>query len=188
MKRPTLLIGILSAVFFVPSALAEDPVALCKAMYPLPERKINFVEEKTGHDPRQFLIRRCISDERKKMASERRTERQKVRDTARFNRSAAKARQLQDRRDKGLHRDLGQQQQKRERLRVAPHRLSKSVFQNQRASRRAIVHEAEGGDRINAIRRRLRRKNLPDPCANIGAIRSFNNPCRDYGSRAGRTY
>ena len=188
MVRSTLLIGVLAAFFvaLTPKALAEDPVATCKAMYPLPERNINFVEEKTGHDPRQFLIRRCITQERKKMSNERRAERQKIRETARFNKSADRAKRIQDRRAKGISRDLSQQQAKKQRLRVAPHRLGNSVFQSQRASRRGIIREAEGIDRINAIRRRLRARGADDPCENVGAIRRFNNPCKNYGSRAGR--
>lgn len=177
MKRFSfLLIGILLVAPQIASA--SDAVATCKAMYPLPTRNINFVEESTGHDPRQFLIRRCITNERKKLSEARRVQRDQIRETARYNRSSARLKQLQDRRDKGLMRDLQQQQSKRERLRVAPHRLGRSEFVKQRASRRAIVREAEGFDRINAIRRRLRQKPLPDPCDSVGVIGKSNNPCK----------
>lgn len=163
---------------FAPSVFASEAVELCKKMYPLPERNINFVEEKTGHDPRQFLIRRCITTERKKIAEQRRVERSNARHTARFNKSSDRAMQIQDRRSKGLTRDLVQQQQYRESLRVAPHRVGRSRFINARASRRSLVRDEEGLDRINAIRRKLK-PNLAELCRTVGAIGKRNNPCRN---------
>jgi len=151
-------------------------------MYPLPTLEINFVTESTGHDPRQFLIRRCISQKRKVLAGERRVERERIRETARYNRSSANIQRVRKGHDSYIRNALRRQYTRKTQFRTRTNSLDPDSFRESRRSRRAIIREAEGLDRINAIRRNTRAKNLPDPCASVGAIRQFNNPCRDYGS------
>ena len=158
----------------------------CKAQYPLPTLEINFVEESTGHDPRQFLIRRCISNARKEILSQRRVERQRIRDAAHYDRSAARTQQYRIKSENYLQDAIRRQHLKMRRYRSRTNLLNPEIFYEGRRSRREIIRAAEGIDRINAIRRSLRSKNLPDPCLTVGAIRQFNNPCSNYGSRSGR--
>jgi len=80
---------------------------------------------------------------------------------------------------------IRRQNVKRGRFRSRTNLLNPQPFIEGRQSRRSIIRSTEGLDRINAIRRNLRQSNLPDPCISVRAIRQFNNPCRDYGSRAG---
>ena len=183
-----IFVGIL---LYAPSAFAQtvsnDVVKTCKAMYPLPTLNINFVEESTGHDPRQFLIRRCITNERKRIISARRTERQRIRDAAHYDRSAARTQQYKERSENYLQDAIRRQNVKEQRFRSRTNLIDADIFRAARRSRRLIIRETEGLDRINAIRRSMRSRNLPDPCLTVGAIRQFNNPCRNYGSTSGRS-
>ena len=177
MKRMLLFIGLLIAIpSTVHAGIAED----CKAKYPLPEREINFVEERTGHDPRQFLIRRCITKERKRMVNERRMERDQVRKAAHFDKSAAQAQKLRMKTEHYIQDAIRRQLVKTRRFRSRTNVLDAKLFREARSSRRSIIRQAEGHDHINAIRRSLRSRNLADPCLTVGAIR-YNNPCKDYG-------
>ena len=96
MKNLTL--PLFAILFLIPMSasaiLSESIINDCKSAYTLNSGNINFVEEKTGHDPRQFLIRRCISTARKALAAENRVERQQVRDASHYDRSAANVMQL----------------------------------------------------------------------------------------------
>ena len=182
MRMSLIFIGI---ILFVPIASAQmvtnDAVEKCKAMYPLPTLSINSNVESTGHDPRQFLIRRCISNERKKIINNRRASRQLIRDAAHFDRSAAQTNRLRIRSENYLQDAIRRQNLKRRRFRSRTNLIDADIFREGRRSRRMIIRDAEGIDRINAIRRTMRAKNLPDPCLSIAAIRQFNNPCRNYG-------
>lgn len=187
MKRLSLIVvGILLA----PSAFAEttstDAIAKCKAMYPLPIFNINSNTESTGHDPRQFLVRRCISKERKRIISQRQITRQQIRATSRYDRSSARTQAYRIKSENYLQDAIRRQNLKEQRFRSRTNQLDPEIFKESRRSRREIVKQAEGLDRINAIRRNLRSKNFPDPCLSVGAIRQFNNPCRNYGSTSGR--
>lgn len=186
MKRLSLIVV---GILFAPSAFAEsasaDAVSNCKAMYPLPTLSINFVQESTGHDPRQFLIRRCISNQRKKIMAQRQITRQQIRATSRYDRSAARTQAYKIKSENYLQDAIRRQNLKEQRFRSRTNQLDPEIFRDSRRSRREIVRQAEGLDRINAIRRNLRSKNLPDPCKTVGAIRQFNNPCRNYGSSRG---
>ncbi|MDP6561920.1 MAG: hypothetical protein QF793_03270 [Candidatus Peribacteraceae bacterium] len=188
MKRIGLIfVGIL---LFAPRASAQTVsntiIDDCKALYPLETTEINFVTESTGHDPRQFLIRRCITTERKRILNERRTERQRIRDASHYDRSAARTQQLRAESENYLQDAIRRQNLKEQRFRSRTNLLSPDIFYEGRRSRRSIIRAAEGIDRINAIRRNLRAADRPDPCTSIGAIRQFNNPCRNYGSVRGR--
>ena len=181
----SLLIG--AALFATVSpAFAQTPWEMCEAMYPIKDKEINFVSEKTGHDPRQFLIRRCINKERKKIAEQKRIKREESRKNFRSQRAVARMQALEKRLNMGVSRNLDRQEKKRSMLRKDPNRIGQGRFRVDRSSRRAVVRKAEGLDRINSLRRRLRRQNKPDPCESVGAIRRFNNPCKNYGERAGR--
>jgi len=181
---------IVIGILFAPSALAQpvsnDIVATCKAMYPLPTLYINDEVESTGHDPRQFFIRRCITNERKKLINQRSAERQQIRDAAHYDRSAANVQRVRVTSENYLQDAIRRQNVKEQRFRSRTNLLGQDIFREARRSRREIVREAEGTDRINAIRRSLRSSDLPDPCLSVGAIRQFNNPCSNYGSRSGR--
>jgi len=187
MKR---FVFIVVGILIAPSALAQtvstDVVEMCKGMYPLPTLNINDEVESTGHDPRQFLIRRCITNERKKLINQRSVERQQIRDAAHYDRSAANVQRVRVTSENYLQDAIRRQNVKEQRFRSRTNLLDPDIFRAGRRSRREIVREAEGIDRINAIRRSLRSNNLPDPCLSVGAIRQFNNPCSNYGSRSGR--
>ena len=174
----------------VPSAAAQtvssDIIESCKAKYPIPTITINFVEETTGHDHRQFLIRRCITTERKAILSRRKVERQRIRDAAHYDRSSARTQQYRTESENYLQDAIRRQNLKMQRFRSRTNLLNPEIFYEGRRSRRSIIRETEGLDRINAIRRSLRASDLPDPCLTVGAIRQFNNPCNNYGSRSGR--
>lgn len=186
MKRSSLLL--VGLLLFAPSVHAEivsDEVQeMCKAKYPLPTRVINSNVEATGHDPRQFLIRRCITDERKRLISLQRAEREQVRATARYDRSAARTQQLRIENENYVQDAIRRQNLKESRFRSRTNLLGQEIFYEGRRSRRSIIQQEEGLDRINAIRRNLRAADLPDPCTQVRAIRQFNNPCKDYGSQS----
>lgn len=189
MKRfGILLIGIF---LFAPMASAQtistEVTEKCKAKYPIRTYTSNSNIEATGADPRQFLIRRCITDERKKVLNTNRAERAQIRAAARYDRSAARSQQLRIENENYIQDAIRRQNLKQSRFRSRTNLLNTQIFYEGRQSRRSIVRESEGIDRINAIRRNLRAKDLPDPCTSVGAIRQFNNPCSNYGSKAGRT-
>ena len=187
MKNLTL--PLYAILFLIPMSasaiLSESIINDCKSAYTLNSGNINFVEEKTGHDPRQFLIRRCISTARKALAAENRVERQQVRDASHYDRSAANVMQLRIENENYLQDAIRRQNVKRGRFRSRTNLLNTQILFEGRQSRRSIIRNTEGLDRINAIRRNLRQNNLPDPCTSARVISKFNNPCRDYGSRAG---
>ncbi|MBT4120058.1 MAG: hypothetical protein HOG89_05570 [Candidatus Peribacter sp.] len=189
MKRLGLIF--VGMILIAPAAHAQtvsaDVTEMCKAKYPLPTLEINFVSEGTGHDPRQFLIRRCITTERKRILSERRAQRQQIRDAAHYDRSAARTHQYRIESENNLQDAIRRQNLKEQRFRSRTNLLDPEIFYEGRRSRRSIIRATEGLDRINAIRRSLRAADRPDPCLSVGAIRQFNNPCRNYGSRSGRT-
>jgi hypothetical protein len=189
MKNLTL--PLFALLFLIPMSasamLSESIINDCKSTYTLNSGNINFVEEKTGHDPRQFLIRRCITTARKALATEQRIERQHIRSAARYDRSAANVMQLRIENENYLQDAIRRQNVKRGRFRSRTNVLNTEILFEGRQSRRSIIRNTEGLDRINAIRRNLRQNNLPDPCTTVRAIRQFNNPCRDYGSEAGTT-
>lgn len=187
MKNLTL--PLFAVLFLLPSTasamLSQSIIDDCKATYTLNSHNINFVEEKTGHDPRQFLIRRCISTARQALVTQQQIERQHIRDAARYDRSAANVMQLRTENENYLQDAIRRQNVKRGRFRSRTNVLNTQIFIEGRQSRRSIIRNTEGLDRINAIRRNLRQNNLPDPCTSVRAIRQFNNPCKDYGARAG---
>ncbi len=151
----------------------------CIDMYPLPDREINFVSENTGHDPRAFLIRRCISKIRKQRANERAGQRRQARAAAHFDASAAKATLRRKKTEDYIQGAVRRQILKKSRFRSSTHTLDRASFYKARYSRRSLVRETEGLDRINAIRRRLMKDKAIDLCTTVKAIRKFNNPCRD---------
>lgn len=78
--------GILLALLFTPSVYAVGEVEqTCEEKYPI---------SRTESSPRQFLLRRCIQNERKKLINERQAERQQMRDAARYDKSAARSQAL----------------------------------------------------------------------------------------------
>lgn len=182
---------ILAGVFIAPHASAQmvssDIVDMCRAKYPVPQFEINDVQESTGHDPRQYLVRRCITKERKKILNQRRVERQRTRDAAHFDRSSARTQQIRTESENYLQDAIRRQNLKEQRFRSRTNLLNPEIFYEGRRSRRSIIRATEGLDRINAIRRSLRADDLPDPCLSIGVIRQYNNPCRNYGSVRGRS-
>lgn len=192
MKRIGLLL--IGTLLIAPSVhaqtVSDDIIAQCKAMYPIREytTNTNTSIEKTGADPKQFLIRRCITEQRKKILNERRAERAQIRAAARYDRSAAQTQQLRIENENYIQDAIRRQNLKESRFRSRTNLLDPDIFYEGRRSRRAIIRDTEGLDRINAIRRNLRSQNLPDPCTSVGAIRQYNNPCSDYGSRAGRVH
>jgi hypothetical protein len=189
MKKLTLpLFALLFVVPATASAMVSQTVIEdCKKMYPIANNTINFVTENTGHDPRQFLIRRCINTARQALRTGQQIERQQIRDAARYDRSAANIMQLRTENENYIQDAIRRQNVKRGRFRSRTNLLNTEILFEGRQSRRSIIRQTEGLDRINAIRRNLRQSNLPDPCTSVRAIRQFNNPCRDYGSEAGTT-
>ena len=189
MKKITLP---LFALLFVVPATASAMVSTiiiedCKAMYPIANNTINFVVENTGHDPRQFLIRRCINTARQSAITEQQIERQHIRDAARYDRSAANVLQLRTENENYIQDAIRRQNVKRGRFRSRTNLLNAQIFIEGRQNRRSIIRTTEGLDRINAIRRNLRQNNLPDPCISVRAIGNARNPCKNYGSEAGTT-
>lgn len=181
--------GFLVALLFAPAVFAAGEVEqTCEEKYPIPtNRSINFVEEKTGHDPRQFLLRRCIQNERKKLINERRAERQQLRDAARYDKSAARSQQLRIENENGTQDAIRRQNLKEQRFRSRTNTLDRTPFYEARQTRRSLIRGTEGVDRINAIRRRLMSTDQVDLCTTVGAIRKFNNPCSRYGSLGRKT-
>jgi hypothetical protein len=167
--------------------VTNDVVELCKAQYPIPSLTINSNVESTGHDPRQFLIRRCITVERKKIISKRYADRQRIRDAAHYDKSAARTNALRKRSENNLQDAIRRQNVKEQRFRSRTNLINPDIFRVGRRSRRQIIRDAESIDRISVIRRLQRARNLPDPCLNVRAIRKINNPCRNYGSQRGGT-
>ncbi|PIR53681.1 hypothetical protein COU75_04715 [Candidatus Peregrinibacteria bacterium CG10_big_fil_rev_8_21_14_0_10_42_8] len=186
-----IILPLFSLLFFVPSTasamLSDAVIDECKAKYPIRDYSVNFIQEKTGADPRQFFIRRCITNARKSFVKEQQIEHQQVRSAVRYNRSAANVMQLRIENENYIQDAIRRQNVKRARFRARTNTLNTQLLLEGRQSRRSIVRSTEGIDRINAIRRNLRQNNLPDPCTSVGAIRQFNNPCKDYGSKAGTT-
>jgi hypothetical protein len=186
-----LILPLFVILFLIPMSasamLSESIINDCKSTYTLNSGNINFVEEKTGHDPRQFLIRRCISTARQAVITEQQIERQHIRDAARYDRSAANVLQLRTENENYLQDAIRRQNVKRGRFRSRTNLLNTQILFEGRQSRRSIIRTTEGLDRINAIRRNLRQNNLPDPCISVRAIGNARNPCKNYGSEAGTT-
>ncbi len=149
----------------------EDEIERCKSLYN--------VQTSTSQDPRQFLIRRCITTARQKMRTAQQVERQQIRAASRYDQSAARTQQLRTENENYLQDAIRRQNLKISRFRSRTNVLSPQIFYEGRQSRRSIIRETEGLDRINAIRRNLLRSNLPDPCITVRVISSANNPCKN---------
>lgn len=183
MKKYTLLV---LALFLLPgTALADlsidEKIEECKAKYTLRNFTLNSNAEYTGHDPRQFLIRRCITTARQAMRTQQQIERQQIRAAARYDRTAARVQQLRTENENYIQDAIRRQTVKISRFRSRTNVLDPDIFYEGRRSRRSIVRESEGLDRINAIRRNLRQQNLPDPCVSVRVLR-YNSPCQVDGS------
>ena len=167
--------GIALALVVAPAAYAAEDNRSCAEKYPIPNLNINFVEEKTGHNPLQYLLRRCLADERREAAEERRAERRRARKENRLDLGQERSKELLNRSRADISRKLNRIPQTR------PYTLDRTDYNQARRSRRTIVRNAEGFDRINAIRRRLMRTERVDLCTEVQAIGS-TSPCFNYGS------
>lgn len=154
----------------------------CKAMYPLPQRTVNGVEEKTGHDPRAFLVRRCIAKVRAEKRKAQHVERQQLRATSRFDKTSASVQKRRKEIENYTQNAIRRQILKKARFRSSTHTLDRTQFYEARQTRRSLIRGEEGYDRIQAIRRRLMDTRGVDPCTNVRVISKFNNPCSRYGS------
>ena len=161
------------------SAMAEEE---CKAMYPIPNRTVNGIDENTGHDPRAFLIRRCLAKVRAEKRKAAFVERQQIRAAARYDKTSAVVQQRRIKSEDYTQDAIRRQLLKQSRFRSSTHTLDRTQFYEARQSRRSLIRGEEGVDRINAIRRRLMNTKGVDPCTSVLAIRKFNNPCSRYGS------
>ncbi|MCA9371072.1 MAG: hypothetical protein KC680_03885 [Candidatus Peregrinibacteria bacterium] len=159
---------------FTPSVYAVGEVEqTCEEKYPI---------SRTESSPRQFLLRRCIQNERKKLINERQAERQQMRDAARYDKSAARSQALRTLSENTTQDAIRRQNLKEQRFRARTNTIDKTPFYEARQSRRSLIRGTEGVDRINAIRRKMMSTQQIDPCTTVAAIRKFNNPCSRYGT------
>ena len=170
-------IGILLLASIATGAHAETAEQMCKEKFNIPEeREIRFEVEK-NHDPQLFLYRRCLRKERQERVGKRRALREAIRDINHGIQSSSKVQALQERLDNHLQRELRQADKTRSSYRGRTSQIDASQLKRSRASRRTIVRQKEGEDRINSLRRKLRTQTFKDPCEDVGAIRKRNNPC-----------
>lgn len=149
----------------------------CRAKYPLKDTTINFVQETTGHNPLQYLYRRCITDAKKKEMEARQQERRQERMDLRTQLQIQQGSVLRKAVESTTKKNVARQQTARFRFRSQTEMQSIQKFVAERRSRRSIIRDAEGYDRVNAILRNLPNTDPAELCKDVKVISGVSNPC-----------
>ncbi len=177
------LITIFATLLAAPQiTMANEAELSCREKYPVKNLTINFVEENTGHNPLQYLYRRCLTDARNKAMEARRIERYNERIEAQRLRRQQNATRLLNISNTRQQQAVERQQNTRRQFQTRDYEESVQQYVDERRSRRSIVNEAEGFDRVNAILRRMTGQQQADLCKSVKVISGVSNPCRRYGS------
>ncbi len=149
------------------------PEEICSVRYPIPVHKINFVEEKTGHDPLQFLFRRCLTQERKTLENTVRIERQMRRISEKGDRTKSFGENLLKDSEEDLDKVLRNQRKRDAKLQK---HLDKTKFIEARQDARSARQKMIGTSRLNTIKLKLRKAEPDYPCQTVKVISKIR-PC-----------